>query len=187
MSAILSNDSLPNETLPTLEQPNKQPKRKPNKPAQPKKTKAEREQEKAEREANLARENAQKKTLFYASLASFAVATALLALSVIHLQEAICYLTGSNQTLSCLLAIGIDLGMLCCEVAVIVTVSTETKRWASSYIIAAAIASAALNAIAFSLHGPWEAAVPLGILIPFLVLALGKVGGSLYLQSQGRE
>lgn len=120
-----------------------------------------------------------------AALAAGAVATAIMALSVTHLTESIALLTGSHWALAGLLALGIDAGMLCAEAALLLSADREARRWATGYVWVTAGASALLNAYAFALHAPagmaW-AAVTLGVLIPGLVLALGKVGGKLWLE-----
>lgn len=120
-----------------------------------------------------------------AALATGAVAVALMALSVTHLTESIGLLTGSHWALAGLLAVGIDAGMLCAEAALLLTRDREVRLWATGYVWVAAAASCLLNAYAFALHAPegmgW-AAVGLGVLIPGLVLVLGKVGGKLWLE-----
>lgn len=115
------------------------------------------------------------------------VATGLLGLSVVHLTESISLLTGSPPALSAFLALGIDAGMLAAEGAGLVSTDSTTKTWAGGYVMVACVASMALNAFAFVQHasgGVWGqvAAVGLGILIPGLVLALGKFGGRLWLE-----
>lgn len=118
------------------------------------------------------------------AVAAFAVAVALLTLSITHLTESISVLTGTYWLLAALLAVGVDAGMLAAEAAVLTSSDTGTQRWALSYVVAATVASMGLNAYAFATHAPagcaW-AAIALGILIPGLVLVLGKVGGQLWL------
>lgn len=120
-----------------------------------------------------------------AALVTGSVAVGLLVLSVSHLTEAITALTGSYWFLSMLLALGIDAGMLCAEGACLLSEDKEVRAWAGGYVIAAVLASMALNAYAFAQHSPagleW-AAIGLGILIPGLILALGKFGGKLWLR-----
>ena len=120
------------------------------------------------------------------ALATGTVAIALMALSVTHLTESIALLTGSHWALAGLLAIGIDAGMLCAEAAMLLSQDKEARRWATGYVWVSGAASMLLNAYAFALHAPqgmaW-AAVMLGVLIPGLVLVLGKVGGKLWLEA----
>lgn len=120
-----------------------------------------------------------------AALVTGSVAVGLLVLSVSHLTEAIGSLTGSHWFLSMLLAMGIDAGMLCAEGACLLSEDNEVRAWAGGYVITTVLASMALNAYAFSSHAPvgmeW-AAMGLGVLIPGLILALGKFGGKLWLR-----
>ncbi len=142
---------------------------------------------KTEREMEAKEAKSKRSTTRTAAYATFAIATALLALSVSHLTEAISALTGTHFALAALLAIGIDAGMLACEAALLLRADSkdkEMRNWAVGYVVSAALASALLNAYAFAQHAPTgmePASVALGLLIPGLVLALGKVGGKLYL------
>jgi len=115
------------------------------------------------------------------------VATAVLALSVVHCTQAIAGLPGSHWLLSALLAIGIDAGMVVSEVAEVASHGTSAEhtvgRWARGYTIAAIVLSMALNAYAFGQHATGAlacAAAALGIIIPGLVYGLGRVAAHLW-------
>jgi hypothetical protein len=116
-----------------------------------------------------------------------AVATGLLALSVVHCTTAIAALTGSHWLLAGLLAVGIDAGMVAsevCEVAAHGTRAEQTAgRWARGYTVAAVVLSCGLNAYAFAQHaaGPLVyAAVVLGVVIPALMFGLGRQAAHLW-------
>jgi len=115
------------------------------------------------------------------------VATAMLALSVVHCTQAIASLTGSHWLLAALLAIGIDAGMVASEVAEVASHGTNAEhtvgRWARGYTIAAIVLSMALNAYAFGQHSAGAlayAAGALGIIVPGLVYGLGRVAAHLW-------
>lgn len=111
-----------------------------------------------------------------------------LGLSVVHCTESISLLTGSHWALSGLLAIGIDAGMVTCEIAGLAAHGTTVEKkvcpWASRYVAVAVLLSMLLNAYAFGLHAPqgmaW-AAWCLGVVLPALVWMLGRVAGELWL------
>jgi hypothetical protein len=112
-----------------------------------------------------------------------AVGCSLLTLSVWHCTEAIGMLTGSPVMLAGLLAIGIDCGLVACELASIVADGDKhTRQWAGAYVWAAVALSAVLNAVASGAHAERYAvlAYAVGALIPCLVLVLGKVAGLLW-------
>src|SRR4051794_16040732 len=115
------------------------------------------------------------------------VATGVLALSVVHCTQAIASLTGSHWCLACLLAIGIDAGMVVSEVAEVASHGTSAEAtvrpWARGYTVAAVLLSMGLNAYAFAGHATGAlvfAAVALGIIIPGLVYGLGRVAAHLW-------
>lgn len=107
-------------------------------------------------------------------------------LSVAHCTEAIAHLTGSRLVLSMLLAVGIDAGMVACELAAIQSAhdaSPHCRRWATTYILLAVLLSCLLNGWASGHHadeGLRVAAWIVGGLIPVLVFVLGKVAGLLW-------
>ncbi len=112
------------------------------------------------------------------------VGVAVLALSVFHCTEALMALTGSHAVLSLLLAVGIDAGMVACEMGLILAKDDrKVARWAMAYIILAVVLSCGLNGWA-SQHNAEEglkvAAAAVGGLIPILVFILGKVAGLLW-------
>src|ERR1700691_761863 len=70
-----------------------------------------------------------------------------LLLSVWHCTEALQALTGSPFVLAVLLAIGIDLGMVACEIGAILG-QGNAKVWANRYIALAVLLSSILNSFA---------------------------------------
>jgi hypothetical protein len=108
------------------------------------------------------------------------IGVTVLGLSVVHCTEAITLLTGSYWLLSALLAIGIDAGMVTAELAEILAEDRQLRRWSLGYIFTSITLSMGLNAYAFSLHAQvkWAGAA-LGIVIPILVLMLGRIASKL--------
>jgi hypothetical protein len=108
------------------------------------------------------------------------IAVGVLSLSVVHCTEGIGLLTGSPWYLSALLAIGIDAGMVGCELAELIGDEKALKLWARAYIGMSIALSMGLNAYAFGLHATIPAAgMALGLVVPVLVLMLGRVAGHL--------
>jgi hypothetical protein len=108
------------------------------------------------------------------------IGVSVLALSVVHCTEGISLLTGSPWYLSALLAIGVDAGMVGCELAELIGDERALKLWARAYIGLSIALSMGLNAYAFGLHATIPAAgAALGLVVPVLVLALGRVAGHL--------
>ncbi len=104
-----------------------------------------------------------------------------LLLSVWHCTEALTTLTGSPVALAALLAIGIDCGMVACEMATIIGTG-EAKKWGERYIVLAVALSMVLNSLASGMHAErfeWLA-YGVGAIIPVLVFILGKVAGLLW-------
>jgi hypothetical protein len=118
------------------------------------------------------------------ALAVAGVATSLLFLSVWHCTESIAALTGSPLFLSLLLAIGIDAGMLVCEVSSVL-VEGKHRSPAQVYIVVTVLLSAGLNGMANAAHaGPGPvaqgAAWVLGVAVPALVYTLARTAGHLW-------
>lgn len=115
------------------------------------------------------------------ALAVGGVGTFLLALSVWHCTEALAALTGSPIALALLLAVGIDCGMVACEVASLASAG-PARRWADGYVAVAVALSALLNSWASGANATGSAwlAYAVGALIPLLVFGLGKVAGHLW-------
>ena len=110
------------------------------------------------------------------------VGVGVLGLSVVHCCEAIELLTGSPRILSGLLAIGIDAGMVSCELAELVADDKTVQRWSTAYVVTSILLSMVLNAYAFSRHaapGMEWASIVLGATVPGLVFVLGRVAGLL--------
>lgn len=118
------------------------------------------------------------------------VGVGVLSLSVAHCTESITMLTGSHWTLSALLAVGIDAGMVVSELSELASYGTkseaEIKPWTRGYTVAAVLLSVLLNAYAFGQHaapGMVWAAWLLGAVVPGLIYALGRVAGGLFRES----
>jgi hypothetical protein len=112
------------------------------------------------------------------------IGVAVIALSVIHVADAVSALTGSHWALSGLLAIGIDAGMVACELAELIAHGDiNVRRWASRYMVLSIALSMLLNAYAFASHAhsttELAAGIILGVVIPALVFILGRVAGYL--------
>jgi hypothetical protein len=125
------------------------------------------------------------------ALAVGGVGVGVLGLSVAHCTESIGLLTGSPVALSALLAVGIDAGMVACELAELVSHGTAAERrvgpWARAYIAVAVLLSILLNGYAFGLHaadGMRWAGWMLGACVPGLVYALGRVAGHLWMHAE---
>lgn len=104
---------------------------------------------------------------------------AVLGLSVSHVAHAIQAITGEGAG-SVLLAIGVDCGMVACEVAEVVCEDcTDVVTWAKRVVWGTLALSAGLNAWAFSATAAtwalWGLSICLGVLCPFLVFGLGRV------------
>jgi hypothetical protein len=110
-----------------------------------------------------------------------AVATAVLTLSLWHCTEALAALTGSPLVLSALLAIGIDAGLVACELGAIIG-DGRGKLWCECYVLLAIALSVALNAYASAHHAETMVAVSavVGGLIPILVYVGFRAAGHLY-------
>lgn len=111
------------------------------------------------------------------------VAGFVLALSVWEVTVALNTLTGMPLVIAALMAIGIDCGMVVCEMAVIAAPDTDAGRWGKKYIITAVALSMLLNGLAATQHaeGWWVAlAAPVGAIMPLLVYMAGRVAGSLW-------
>lgn len=104
---------------------------------------------------------------------------AVLGLSVSHVAHAIQAITGEGAG-SVLLAIGVDCGMVACEVAEVVCEDCpDVVTWAKRVVWGTLALSAGLNAWAFSATAEtwalWGLSIGLGVLCPFLVFGLGRV------------
>lgn len=114
------------------------------------------------------------------------VGVAVLALSVVHCTEAIQALTHSGLILSVLLGLGIDAGLVMCELAAIIS-THDTKpacrRWATCYILLSVLLSCLLNGWASGHQVESEmrvVAYGVGGLVPILVFVLAQVAGLLW-------
>ena len=115
---------------------------------------------------------------------------AVLALSVSHVAHAIQAITGEGAG-SVLLAIGVDCGMVACEVAEVVCEGCpDVETWAKRVVWGTLALSASLNAWAFSATAAtwalWGLSIGLGVLCPFLVFGLGRVATAAWRSGEGR-
>ncbi|MGO9238382.1 MAG: hypothetical protein ACLP4V_31420 [Methylocella sp.] len=103
------------------------------------------------------------------------VALALLGLSLSHLASGVAIVTGSGERDGWLMAIGIDMGFVPLELALLVAPSATrpaVARYASPAIIGTLATSAAMNAFAFASHADGLTIYPaigLGFALPALV------------------
>jgi hypothetical protein len=116
------------------------------------------------------------------------VALALLGLSLTHLASGVAIVTGSSERDGWLMALGIDLGFVALEIAVL-TAPAEKRpvvaRYASPAILGTLATSAAMNAFAFASHAQGLMIYPaicLGFAVPALVYALTKTGATICLE-----
>jgi hypothetical protein len=85
------------------------------------------------------------------ALAVGGVGAFVLALSVSHCTDTLVATTGAPWVLAGLLAVGIDCGMVACEVAATVA-GRSARRWAKGYVALAVLLSMLLNALASAQH-----------------------------------
>ena len=114
------------------------------------------------------------------------VALALLGLSLSHLASGVAIVTGSGERDGWLMAIGIDMGFVALELALLVAPAAArpaVARYASPAIIGTLATSAAMNAFAFASHADGlmiYPAIGLGFAVPTLVYALTKTGAIIF-------
>ncbi len=123
-----------------------------------------------------------------AAMGVMLVALVLLGLSLSHLASGVAIVTGSGQRDGWLMAIGIDLGFVALEFAMLIA-SAATRpavaRYASPAIVGTLATSAAMNAFAFASHAQGlmiYPAIGLGFAVPAPVYALTKTGATIYLE-----
>jgi hypothetical protein len=124
----------------------------------------------------------------YAANSIGMVVITLTALSLTHLAHGIAICTGAPTWECAALAIGIDLGFISLEMSVLCAstdgVRRAIKKFANPAIIGTLVASAIMNALAFSetLHGIMMLpAIALGLAIPALIYALMRIAATLFL------
>jgi hypothetical protein len=116
------------------------------------------------------------------------VALALLGLSLSHLASGVAIVTGSSDRDGWLMAIGIDLGFVALELAMLVAPAAArpaVARYAAPAIVGTLATSAAMNAFAFASHAEGFMIYPaagLGFAIPALIYALTRAGAAIYLE-----
>jgi len=115
------------------------------------------------------------------------VALALLGLSLSHLASGVAIVTGSGERDGWLMAVGIDMGFVALELALLVAPAATrpaVARYASPAIVGTLLAtSAAMNAFAFASHADGLMIFPaigLGFAVPALVYALTKTGAIIF-------
>jgi hypothetical protein len=122
-----------------------------------------------------------------AAIAVLTVALVLLGLSLSHLAAGIALVTGAGPSDGWLMAVGIDLGFIALEHAVLVAPADKraaVARFAAPAIVGTLAASAAMNGFAFAAHAPGLLLYPaaaLGLAIPVLIFALVKVAAVLWI------
>jgi len=117
------------------------------------------------------------------------VSLLLTGLSLSHLAQGVSIVTHSSEWQSWAMAIGIDLGFIGLELAMIFAANDKVRRLIGRYCNTAIggtlVTSAVMNAYAFSLgsNGSVQlaSAIALGIAIPALIYCLTKVAATLYL------
>ena len=116
------------------------------------------------------------------------VALTLTGLSLMHLSKGIALVTGAPTWEALAMAIGIDLGFVALELAMLVETDPKrqhaAERWARPAIMGTLAFSALLNALAFT----WAAtgwmvypAAALGLAVPAMVYAMTRVGSIMWM------
>lgn len=124
-----------------------------------------------------------------AACSVLAVALALLGLSLSHLASGVSIVTGSGERDGWLMAVGIDMGFVALELALLVAPASKRPamaRYASPAIVGTLATSAAMNAFAFAAHANGLMIFPaigLGFAVPALVYALTRVGAVMFLEA----
>jgi len=125
---------------------------------------------------------------FYAANGIGFVVMTLTALSLTHLSHGIAICTGAPTWECAALAVGIDLGFISLEMSMLCAstdgVRRTIKKFANPAIIGTLVASAVMNALAFSepQHGIMMLpAITLGLAIPALIYALMRIAATLFL------
>jgi len=121
-----------------------------------------------------------------AAVGVLAVALALLGLSLSHLASGVAIVTACGERDGWLMAIGIDMGFVALELALLAApaaVRPAVARYASPAIVGTLATSAAMNAFAFASHADGlmiYPAIGLGFAVPALVYALTKTGATMF-------
>jgi hypothetical protein len=121
--------------------------------------------------------------------AVLAVALILLGLSLSHLAAGIALVTGAGSSDGWLMAIGIDLGFIALELAVLAPAADRraaVARYAAPAIIGSLAVLAAMNAAAFTMHASGlliSPAAALGLAIPALIFAVAKIAATIWIEA----
>jgi hypothetical protein len=126
-----------------------------------------------------------------AAMATGTIAGIITALSLTHLAHGIQIVTHAPEWEAWAMAIGIDLGFIALEMALLCTPSDTTRqsvsRYANPAIIGTLATSAAMNAFTFSanLEGFLKIApaIVLGLAIPAMIYALTRITATLWLDA----
>ncbi|WP_156964658.1 hypothetical protein [Methylocapsa aurea] len=124
-----------------------------------------------------------------AAIGVLCVALVLVGLSLSHLAAGVALVTGSGERDGWLMAIGIDVGFVVLELAMLVSpaaIRPAAARYAAPAIIGTLAISAGMNALAFAAHAEgWllYPAIGLGVAVPALIYALTKTGAVLLFQN----
>ena len=121
-----------------------------------------------------------------AAAAVASVAVALLGLSLAHLASGIQVITHAPTWEAWCLAIGLDVGFISAEAAMLcassMSVRREVARFAKPTIVGTILASAGMNALAFASQSDGWMVYPaagLGLAIPAMVFALSRIAFAL--------
>jgi hypothetical protein len=128
------------------------------------------------------------------AIATGAVATALVALSLSHLAHGIEIVTYSPTWEAWAMAVGIDLGFVTIELSQVLATTEAVRRriarHAKPAVAGTLIGSAAMNAFAFAApatnYWTMAAGIALGISIPALIYAMTRIGAALYLDGSNK-
>lgn len=108
------------------------------------------------------------------------VGCTLLATSLWHCTEALCVLTGTPLVLAFLIAVGIDCGLVACEVSALVG-GKKAVQWCHRVVGCSIALSCLLNAVASGSHASGAIlAYCVGGVLPLFVFMLSKVFGHLW-------
>jgi preprotein translocase subunit Sss1 len=120
-----------------------------------------------------------------AAIGILAVGLVLVALSLAHLAQGIQLVTGSELFGAWAMAIGIDLGFVALEIAMLTApddIRQAVAKYANPAIVGTLTISAVMNAFAFAAHAQGWMTLPaiiLGCAIPALIFALTKTAATL--------
>lgn len=117
------------------------------------------------------------------------VAATITGLSLAHLAHGVQVVTGDSPYAAWPFAVGIDLGMIGAEVAMLTNPGSKAiSKWANPFVWGTLAASAMMNAFAFAEHATstpmMAAAIAMGLAIPAAIYCLMRIGAAQYLGSK---